>query len=85
MLYFFKITLGGSGEGNYPQNVYYGDYKFQYSRTISESSLKFVRKYGVSYEGYTLLLKRGESWEPAPSRVYIFTGWKKYREYQLMQ
>lgn len=85
MLYLFKISFGGNDEGNYPQNVYYGDYKFQYSQTISESSFKFVRKYSVSYEGHMLLLKRGENWETAPSRVYIFTGRRKYREYQLVQ
>ncbi|MDF2531007.1 MAG: hypothetical protein K0Q65_588 [Clostridia bacterium] len=85
MIYFFKIALGGGEEGNYPQNVYHGDNKFQYSQTISESSLKFIRKYGVSYEGHNLLIKRGESWDTVPSRVYIFIGWKKYREYELIR
>lgn len=85
MLYFFKIALGGSGEENYPQYVYYGDYKYHYSITISESSFRFVRKYGMSYEGHILLLKRGENWETAPSKVYIFKGGRKYREYELVQ
>lgn len=85
MLYFFKISLGGGEEENYPQYVYYGDYKYQYNQTIHEASYKFVRKYGVSYDGYILLLKRGESWETTPQKVYIFTGWRKYREYELLR
>jgi hypothetical protein len=84
-MYFFKISMGGSGEGNYPQNVYYGDNKYEYSQTITGSSFGFVRKYGASSEGHALLLRRGENKEPKPSKVYIFTGWKKYREYQLIQ
>lgn len=83
MLYVFKISYGGRGEENYPQDVYYGDYKYHYSQTIKESSFKFVRKYGMSYEGHILLLRRGENWESAPSKVYIFIGRRKYREYEL--
>lgn len=83
MLYVFKIALGRGGEVNYPQIVYYGDYKYQYSQTIREASFRFVRKYDMSYEGYNLLLKRGEKRETIPGKVYIFVGWRKYREYEL--
>lgn len=85
MLYFFRIALGGNNEANYPQYVYHGDYKYQYVTTIKESSFKFVRKYGVSYDGYMLLLKRGENWDTEPSMVYIYAGWSKYRQYKLVQ
>jgi hypothetical protein len=84
-MYFLKIAMGGSGDGNYPQNVHYGNNKYEYSQTITESSFGFVRKYGASSDGYMILLKRGENKEPKPSKVYIFTKWKKYREYQLIQ
>jgi hypothetical protein len=84
MMYFFKISFAGKGEVNYPQSVHYRDYNFEYSQTISESAFKFVRKYGASYEGHILLLKRGENWTTAPSKTYIFIGWKKYREYHLV-
>jgi len=85
VIYFFKLSSGGSGEENYPQDVYYGDYKYHYSQTINESSFKFVRKYGMSYEGHIFLLKHGENQKTAPSKVYIFTGRRKYREYELVQ
>jgi hypothetical protein len=85
MMYFFKISFVGKGEGNYPQNVHYRDYNFEYSQTISESSYRFVRKYGANYEGHILLLRRGENWNTAPSKAYIFIGSKKYREYVLVK
>jgi hypothetical protein len=85
MAYFFKLNFAGKEEGNYPQNIHYRDYNFEYSQTINESSYKFVRKYGANYEGYILLLRRGENWSTAPSKVYIFIGSKKYREYDLIE
>lgn len=85
MMYFLKSVLGVSEEGNYPEYVNYKNYNFEYSQTISESSFKFVRKYGANYEGHMLLLKRGENWNTAPSKAYIFIGWKKYREYDLVK
>lgn len=86
ILVFYSLRfVVGSKTGDYPQDVYYGNYKFQYTKTINEASYKFVRKYGVSYNGYMLLLKRGENWDTAPSKVYIFTSRGKYREYELVQ
>ena len=85
MMFFSKMSFVGKGEGDYPQNVHYRDYNFEYSQTISESSFRFVRKYGASYEGHMLLLRRGENWNTAPSKVYIFIGSKKYREYDLIK
>lgn len=81
MMYFFKISFFGKEEGSYPQNVKYRGYNFEYSQTISESSFGFVRKYGASFEGHMLLLRRGENWNTAPSNTYIYIGSRKYREY----
>lgn len=83
MMYFFKFAMGGN-EATYPQQVNYGMQKYEYRQTISESALKFQRKYGKSFEGHMLLLKRGADAE-APDKVYIFTKWRKYREYELIK
>lgn len=80
MLYLFKITLGGT-EGDYPQYIYYGEHKYQYNDTVRGSSLSFVRKYGKNYNGYALLVKRGESNAAMPEAVYVFAGWRTYKEY----
>ncbi|OGO78161.1 MAG: hypothetical protein A2Y23_12330 [Clostridiales bacterium GWB2_37_7] len=82
MMYFFKFAFGGT-EGSYPQFVYYGERKYEFSQTVSESSFRFIRKYGMSYEGYTLLLKRGERNLKTPEKVYIYAKWGKYKEYKL--
>lgn len=84
VVYFMRFA-GVSKAADYPQEVFYKDYKYQYSQTINDFSYKFVRKYGISYKGYVLLLRRGENWDTAPSKVYIFAGWRKYREYVLTQ
>lgn len=84
MMYFFKISLGGN-QVTYPQSVYFNDHKYEYSQTIRAASVSFIRKYGVSYEGNILLLKRGDGDLKVPDKVYIFTNWQKYREYQLVQ
>lgn len=85
MMYFFKISSAGKEEVNYPQNVHYRDYNFEYSQTISESSFKFVRKYSASFEGHMLLIRRGENWNTAPNNTYIYIGSRKYREYDLVR
>jgi hypothetical protein len=85
MMYFIKSRLGVNETNNYPNYVNYKDYNFEYRQTIRESSFKFVRKYGANYEGHILLIKRGENWNTAPSKVYIFVGSKTYREYDLVK
>jgi hypothetical protein len=84
MMYLFKFTMGGT-EVNYPQYIYYGDHKYEFNQIVNESSFKFQREYGRSYEGHILLLMRGERDTANPVKVYIFTKWRKYREYELVK
>ena len=85
VMYFLRSINGVGVESDYPEAVHYKGYNFLYSQTISESSFKFVRKYGATYEGRMLLLKRGENWNTAPSKTYIFAGSRQYREYLLVK
>lgn len=83
MLYVFRLSFKPA-EVQYPQYVEYGGNKYEYSQTVRQTSFQFVRKYGISYEGNVLLLKRGERNKDVPEKVYIFLGWRQYREYVLM-
>lgn len=82
MLYFFRFALG-SNNVDYPQTVYFEGQKYVYSQTVKESSLKFSRNYGKNYDGFVILTRRGESSKGVPEGVYIFEGWKKYRQYAI--
>lgn len=81
MLYGYRFMVGGK-QGEYPAQIYYNNQKYVYAETVKESSLKFVRKYGKTYEGYVLLLKRAESKKEQPEAVYIYVSWQSYRMYQ---
>ncbi len=83
MLYGYRFISGGAS-GDYPPYVYYNNQKYEYTETVKESSLKFVRKYGKNYEGYVLLVKRAESKMEQPEAVYIYASWKNYYKYQLL-
>lgn len=84
MLYFFKFALRGT-DVEYPQTVYFADHNYIYSQTLKASSFKFVRDYGKSNNGYIVLKLRSEQGMEVPERVYIFEGWKSYREYVLQE
>jgi hypothetical protein len=82
MLYGYRFAAGEK-QGDYPGEVYYNNQKYDYTETVKESSLKFTRKYGKSYEGYMLLVKRTESKKEQPEAVYIYASWRAYRKYQM--
>lgn len=84
MLYFFRYALG-SQNVQYPQTIYFEGQKYIYSQTVNQSSLKFIRSYGKNYNGFVILTKRGENSVGIPDRVYIFEGWKKYRQYEIVR
>lgn len=81
MLYAFNLSMRGT-EKSYPEYVYYNEMKYEYAQTVRGSSLKFVRKYGKNYQGYMLLLSRSEKNHSVPEKIYIYEGWRTYREYQ---
>jgi len=83
MIYTFSFFTR-DGENSYPEYVYYGDTKYQYTETVQESPLQFVRKYGKGSQGYALLIRKAERNKSEPQRVYVYEGWRRYREYQIL-
>ena len=81
MMYGFKFILPQGPAAVTPSELSYSQATYAYAEDMKGSPISFIRKPGLDFQGFNVLVKRKDRRVEYPQEIYVFLGRGMYRRF----